>query len=107
MDLNKLDLESLQACFEDEERNNKIDKNVEKVNHPSHYTQGKIEVIEYLEDQGWAEGFCLGNAVKYISRAGHKQDFVGQDQMNKTIEDLSKARWYLDRYIKYLENKKN
>ena len=57
MDLNKIDLSNFQAIFEDEEKNNKIDKSVEKVNHPSHYTQGKIEVIEYLEDQGWAEGF--------------------------------------------------
>lgn len=60
------------------------------VNHPSHYNQGKIEVIEFLEDKNL--GFHLGNAVKYISRAGKKDP-------NKTVEDLEKAIWYLRRYI--------
>ena len=40
------------------------------VNHPSHYTDGNIEVIEYIEDKKL--DYCLGNAVKYISRAGKK-----------------------------------
>ena len=40
------------------------------VNHPAHYTDGKIEVIDFIEDKGF--GFNLGNAVKYISRAGKK-----------------------------------
>ena len=40
------------------------------VNHPSHYTSGKIEVIDFLEDQGFP--FHLANAVKYIARAGKK-----------------------------------
>lgn len=44
------------------------------VNHPSHYTYGKIETIDYIEDKGL--GFNLGNAVKYISRAGHKYDTI-------------------------------
>lgn len=65
------------------------------VNHPSHYTDGKIEVIEYIEDKKL--DFCLGNAVKYISRAGKKDP-------SKTIEDLEKAKWYLERKIKQLEN---
>ena len=43
-------------------------------------------------------GFCLGNAIKYISRAGKKDP-------SAEIEDLSKARWYLDRYIQYLQDK--
>lgn len=60
------------------------------VNHPSHYTDGKIDVIDFIEDKKL--GFHLGNAVKYISRAGKKDPA-------KTIEDLEKARWYLDRYI--------
>ena len=68
-----------------------------RVAHPSHYNQGKIEVIEYIEDQHL--DFCLGNAIKYISRAGKKQDYEGQDQKNKTIEDLNKAIWYLNRKI--------
>lgn len=60
------------------------------VNHPSHYTDGKIEVIDFIEDKNL--GFHLGNAVKYISRAGKKDPA-------KTIEDLEKAVWYLERYI--------
>lgn len=63
------------------------------VNRPSHYTDGKIEVIEYIEDKKL--GFCLGNAVKYISRAGKKDP-------DKEIEDLSKAIWYVNRRIKEL-----
>ncbi len=67
----------------------------EQVNHPSHYNSGAIEVIDYIEDNGWAEGFCLGNAVKYISRAGKKDN-------ESTIKDVSKARWYIDRYLQFL-----
>jgi hypothetical protein len=58
------------------------------VNHPSHYTFGSIEVIEVIED--WDLGYHLGNAVKYIARSPHK---------GNTLEDLQKARWYLDRAI--------
>lgn len=66
------------------------------VNHPAHYTDGKIEVIDFIEDKGL--GFCLGNAVKYISRAGKKDSA-------KTIEDLKKAAWYLNREIQTREAK--
>ena len=38
----------------------------EKINHPNHYNTGKIEVMDTIEDAGFAEGFCLGNALKYI-----------------------------------------
>lgn len=69
---------------------------MEAVNHPSHYNKGKIEVIEFIEDQGYGEGFCLGNAIKYIARAGKKDP-------SKTLEDLKKARWYLSRQIEILE----
>ena len=65
------------------------------VNHPSHYTSGSIEVIDYIEDKGFP--YHLGNAVKYISRAGRKDP-------EKTIEDLRKAVWYIERYIKLLES---
>lgn len=58
------------------------------INHPSHYTRGKIEVIDFIEDQQLS--YHLGNVIKYIARAGHKGD---------KLEDLKKARWYLDRYI--------
>lgn len=65
------------------------------VNHPSHYTDGKIEVIDFIEDKKL--GFCLGNAVKYISRAGKKNP-------DKEIEDLEKAVWYVQRRIYELKN---
>ena len=64
------------------------------VNHPSHYTDGKIEVIDFIEDKDL--GFCLGNAVKYIARAGKKDPA-------KKVEDLRKAIWYIDRRIKELK----
>jgi hypothetical protein len=66
------------------------------VNHPKHYNAGKIEVIEFIEDQGWGLAFCLGNATKYIARAGKKDP-------SKTIEDLEKADWYLKRAIETLK----
>ena len=65
------------------------------VNHPSHYTDGGIETIDFIEAKKLP--YHLGNAVKYISRAGKK------DQ-NKTVEDLQKAVWYIERYIKVLED---
>jgi len=63
------------------------------VNHPAHYTDGKIEVIDFIEDKKF--GYHLGNAIKYISRAGKKD-------VNKTKEDLEKAIWYINRHIKSL-----
>ena len=68
--------------------------NNDAVNHPSHYTDGGIETIDFIEAKKLP--YHLGNAVKYISRAGKK------DQ-NKTIEDLQKSVWYIERYIKVLE----
>lgn len=69
-------------------------KKHDSVNHPSHYTDGKIEVIDFIEDKNL--DFHLGNAVKYISRAGKKDS-------DKYLQDLKKARWYLDRKIANLE----
>ena len=66
----------------------------EAVNHPSHYNSGDIETIDAIEDWGFGQGFNLGNAIKYISRANHKND---------CLEDLEKARWYLDREIARLK----
>ena len=60
------------------------------VSHPSHYTDGNIEVIDFIEDKNL--GFHLGNAVKYISRAGKKDPA-------KEVEDLQKAVWYINRHI--------
>ena len=70
------------------------------VDHPQHYADTKIEVIEYIEDKNL--GFCLGNAVKYISRAGRKGS-AAMDQKEKTIQDLEKAIWYLNRRIEEIE----
>ena len=64
------------------------------VNHPAHYTDGSIEVIDFIEDKKLP--YHLGNAVKYIARAGKKDP-------DKTAEDLRKAVWYLNRYIEKLE----
>ena len=63
--------------------------NEDVVNHPSHYTDGKYEVIDFIEQDGL--GFHLGNAIKYLSRAGKKNSA-------KTIEDCKKAIWYIKRY---------
>jgi hypothetical protein len=65
------------------------------IDHPAHYggdtTYEAIKVIE-----AWELGFRLGNAIKYISRAGKKDPA-------KLVEDLEKARWYLDREIATLK----
>lgn len=74
---------------------NKLNTKNDMVNHPSHYTDGNIEVIDYIEDKRL--GYCLGNAIKYISRAGKKNK-------DKEIEDLQKAVWYINRRIQELES---
>ena len=68
------------------------------VNHPSHYTDGKYECIDYIEARGFNRDGYLFNAVKYISRAGKKDP-------EKYEEDIQKAIWYLDRKIKSLDPK--
>ena len=70
--------------------------NVDSVNHPSHYTSGKIEVIDFIDDQQLS--YEKGNVVKYVCRAGKKDP-------NKEIEDLKKAAWYIQREIKNVENR--
>ena len=67
----------------------------EQVNHPSHYQQG-IEPIEVIES--WGLNFSLGNAIKYILRSPYK---------GKQIEDLEKARWYIDREIERLKKERD
>ena len=66
--------------------------NHDPVNHPKHYTghPSGVECIQIAEHFG----YCLGNVIKYIWRAGEKGD---------ALEDLRKARWYLDREIKRRE----
>lgn len=66
----------------------------DSVNHPSHYTFGRFEVIEVIED--WGLGFHEANAVKYIARAGKKDPA-------KHVEDLRKAAWYINRRIAHLQ----
>ena len=63
----------------------------ERINHPAHYggEDNPYEAIKVIE--AWGLGFHLGNAVKYISRAGKKS--------RNPLEDLEKARWYLNREI--------
>ena len=65
----------------------------EMIDHPSHYNQG-IETIEYIES--WSMNFNTGNVIKYVTRAGYKDN---------QLEDLKKAMWYLQREIDRLENK--
>ena len=69
----------------------------ELVNHPQHYggKDNPYEAIKVIE--AWNLGFCLGNTIKYISRAGKKDD---------TIQELEKALWYLQRKIKNLKDGK-
>ena len=68
----------------------------DNVNHPKHYIShpSGVECIEITEHMN----FCLGNAVKYIWRASLK---------GKEVEDLRKARWYIDREISRILNEKS
>ena len=65
------------------------------INSPSHYTDGGIETIDFIEAKKL--DYHLGNVVKYVSRAGKKDPA-------KKLEDLKKARWYLEREIEELLN---
>jgi hypothetical protein len=64
----------------------------DKVNSPSHYKVGGIETIDFIEAKQL--GYHLGNVIKYISRADHKDD---------KLENLKKAQWYLNRAVSQLE----
>lgn len=78
--------------------NTEIPRSNEIIDHPSHYNTGNIEVIDVIEDAGFGEGFVVGNALKYLLRAKHK---------GNEIDDMKKARWYIDRRIQQLEGKKS
>lgn len=84
----KKKVQAIVEKVEPEDKTIELPKKEDVINHPSHYTRGKIEVIDFIEDQQFP--YHLGNVIKYIARAGHKGD---------KLEDLKKARWYLDRYI--------
>jgi len=70
----------------------KLYTKADPVNHPAHYKANGLESINVIEAFGL--GFCLGNVVKYILRHGKK---------GNPLEDLKKARWYLDRHIAAME----
>ena len=72
----------------------------EQVNHPKHYggENNPYEAIKVIE--AWNLDFCLGNTVKYISRAGKKE-------VDKTVQDLEKAKWYLERKLSQLKSGNN
>lgn len=79
------------------ERVGKMEEAPDNVNHPSHYNQYKgVEVIDLTEQMN----FNRGNAVKYICRAGFKDP-------EKELEDLEKAKWYLDREINRIKEEKH
>lgn len=68
---------------------------MDNINNPAHYNQGKFETIEIIQDitgEGF-EAFLLGNIIKYLARYKYKNG----------IEDLKKARWYLNKLIEELE----
>lgn len=71
----------------------------DNINHPSHYNHGRIETIDFIEDCLGKDGFqayCLGNVLKYISRANFK---------GKHDEDIRKANWYLNKVVEKIEEK--
>lgn len=70
-----------------------LEMKADMVNHPPHYKTGGIEAIDYIQAKLSPEefaGFCRGNMLKYISRAGHKAD---------AAEDMRKALWYGERWL--------
>lgn len=73
----------------------------DNVNHPSHYTQGKIECIDAIEsatvNKTGLDAVCTANIIKYIWRCENKNG----------LEDLKKAQWYLEKLIKHNEQKRN
>src|SRR5210317_608388 len=73
-----------------------LNRDVDMVNHPPHYNKG-IETTTYIDS--WEMGFSQGNVVKYVTRYNLKHD-----AKEKQLEDLKKARWYLDDLIKMVEN---
>lgn len=68
------------------------------INHPKHYNRGSIECIdiiaEVVKDSHGLEAFCIGNAIKYLYRAGQKGD---------KLEDYEKAMWYIGRVVEILK----
>ena len=84
------------ACPTKDEAIRRASQKGDAVNHPSHYNRGKIECIDYIQDQQL--NFCRGNAIKYIVRAGMKDP-------DKEIEDLKKAIFYIKQEISDIEKR--
>lgn len=86
------------ACENAKAKYCEVEPDADMVNHPSHYTQGGIECIDALKaatvSKTGIEAVCTANAIKYLWRYEEKNG----------IEDVKKARWYIDRLIKELEN---
>lgn len=73
------------------------EKKFDVVNNPEHYCFGTIETIDYIENVLGSDGcydFCIGNALKYLSRAEHK---------GTQVQDLKKAIWYINHGIEMAE----
>ena len=81
---------------EEKKIRNYQNRDVDMVNHPPHYNKG-IETTTYIDS--WDMGFSQGNVIKYVTRYNLKHN-----QKEKQLEDLKKARWYLDDLIKMVEN---
>ena len=65
------------------------------VSHPSHYTYGTIECIDFIDSCGYGLDFCLANAIKYLTRCKHK---------GTTVQDIRKAIWYANHAAEKLED---
>jgi hypothetical protein len=90
---------NLRDKYTDEEWELLLYRNPEQVDHPQHY-HGKDNVYEAIKViEAWNLDFCLGNTIKYIARAEKKH-------FDNSLEDLEKARWYLDRKINQLKQTK-
>lgn len=79
--------------------NNDESKEVDMVNHPSHYETGKFECIEVMTEALGREevkGFCICNAFKYLYRCSRKNG----------LEDIKKAKWYIDKFIELCEEER-
>ena len=70
-----------------------MSKKKEMVEHPDHYNQSGLEVIDAIKGLGYCEGFCVGNIIKYVTR--HK--------VKGGVEDLKKAKWYIEYLIENYE----
>lgn len=85
------------VAYAEDEYNTEQNVKDDLINHPSHYNHGRIETIDYIEDCLGEDGiinYCLGNVIKYISRANFK---------GKKEEDIKKAQWYLNKAVALME----